>query len=150
MSRLFLMGEDTLFYLNTGTNAVPVWAEIEWASEVNVDRTKGEATLKPKSIAYELTRGTKMQLSISFKYAMTLATDPIFDGLLDSFDNKTPKQFAWADRDIADANVFGVKAWCEVMKFPLPGKAEEGVEIDTEAKLTDYVEGGGLILPEYL
>ena len=144
----FIFGDEVKFYYNTGTDAVPVWVEIDNAEEPMVDLSKSEGTFKPRSIKFELTRGAKHQWAFSWKYSLTRAVDTVKDDLFDSFVNGTPIQFALTDRDIADAEAFGVKAWCEVMKFPISGKEEEGSQVDCEAKPTDYQEASVLIPPE--
>ena len=148
--RFFVFGEDPFVALNTATDASPVWNEIEYGEEFNFDNSKSEGTFKPRATKFELYRGAKHSTVISFKYSLTLGVDPIADALYESFVTGCAIQFVWADRPLDVAGVRGVKAWCEVMKFPMPSKAEEGVMIDIEAKPTDYAEAGELIVPEYL
>lgn len=147
---MFLMGDEPFFNLNTGTNAVPVWASIDLAEEVSLDLSKGSAEFKPRSQKHTFKRGAKHESPLSFKYPVSSVADTIRDALFDSFINGTPIQFAVTDKPIADSSAFGFKGYFEVMKYPLPLNAEEGFMIDVEAEVTDYVESGSLVPPEYI
>ena len=147
---MFLMGDEPFFYINTGTNAVPVYVAVDLAEEVSLDLSKGTAEFKPRSVKHTLKRGAKHESPLQFKYPVTSVADTVRDALFDSFVNGTPIEFAVTDKAIADSSAFGFKAYMEVMKFPMPLNAEEGFMIDVEAEPTDYVEGGALIAPSYI
>ena len=147
---MFLMGDEPFFYINTGTDAAPVWVSVDFAEEVSFDLSKGVAEFKPRSVKHTLKRGAKHESPLQFKYPVTSGADSIRDDLWDSLVAGTPIQFAVTDKAIADTSAFGFKAWVEVMKFPINLNAEEGFMVDVEADPTDYVEGGSLIEPAYI
>lgn len=148
----YAMGNEPLVLINLGTAANPTIVAMDHATEPMFDNGKGEFTFKPRGIDFELMRGAKKTLTVSLKYSFPTsdAVDPVADALYDSFINGTPVELIWSDRPLVDAGARGVRAWCEVFKFPMPAKAEEGVVIDVEAKPTDYCEDGNLIAPGYL
>jgi len=150
----FLHGDDVHFDINTGDDATPAWVAMDNAEEPSADLSKNQTTRKPRKIKYELTRGGKFSNAFSFKYSPVsrpdVASDAVFDKLWDSFINGKPVQLAMTSDGMASNDSFGFKAWCEIMKMPLPGTAEEGVMLDIEAKPTDYVESGALVSPDFI
>lgn len=155
-NHFFMMDEDAFSYINLGTDAVPAWTLMNFAEEFNIDMSKAEIDLPAGISGFKLGRGGDFEAPVAFKYSRPNPgiTDAVWDKLVDSFINKRPVQFGWTDLAMTDANAFGFKAWCEVMKLPFKKVNDESQALDIEAKPTDYYEDGqgvgGLVLPEFI
>jgi len=149
-NHLFIQGDDCYFYLNTGTNAAPVWVEIKNHSDLAISQAKAKATYKIHGSRHNRTRGGKFETSLSFNYQRARVSDAVYDALADSFQNCNPVQLMATDRAYTDPDAVGWKAWFEVFKHDTPMKDEEAVLIAVEAEPTDYVENGQLIEPAFI
>lgn len=148
----FMLDEDAYFYVNLGTDAMPVWTLAEYAEEVSIEITKVEIELPAQVTGFRLSRGGDFEAPISFTYsrARNGITDAVHNKLVDSLINKKPVEFAWTDLPIADVGAFGFRVWSEVMKYPFKKVNDESQAIAVEAKPTDYCEADALIFPKFI
>lgn len=145
------LGHKAKLYINTASNASPVWAELERAIDVSTPLSKAEVDVSRRGSNWKLVKGALKEGSIEFGYrylAGADGTDADYEDLLDSFANNTPLQFAAMDGPIAGDGARGFKAYCEVMELPHDEPLTDGQVVNVVAKPTDYYVSGSLIQPE--
>jgi len=143
-----MLGKDGLLYRNTGTNASPVWVQVNRVSDLNTPLTKGEADVSRRESDWVLKKGTLKEGEISFTYRYKKGTDADYAVLLDSFVNDTPIQWAAMDQAIATSGARGFKAFFEVFDLSNDQPLTEGTTISVTMKPTDHEESDALVEPE--
>jgi hypothetical protein len=143
-------GIDWKLYRNTGTRATPVWSEVLDASDVNCPLTKQMANVSRKRSKWARNKGSLKDGPLEFTYIYQNGTDAHLVAFLDSFVHDTNIEFAVVDRDIADADAFGFRAFYEVSDFPINQPLVDGVSLAIKAALGDYEEDGAAVEPDFI
>lgn len=141
-------GKDLHAYINTGTYASPIWAEILRIENLAAPRGKNTGPLKTRGSPWEKIVPGQKTHAISFNYIRKRATDAVFDDLQDSYDNDTHLQVALTDLPASDPNAVGTKAYYVVTKFDEKQDLENAWQHDVELALAEHFESGTEVEPE--
>ena len=142
------VGNDMKLYYNTGTDAIPAWTEIKLVGDVSVDLNVNDAEVDLRVSNWILNLPAKLTGSIN----VALANDPggtVFDTLRGYFFNRTIKQFASANGDIATTGTEYFKAFCYFSAFPWAQNTQEMSSHDAKLSLAYEEESGALVEPAW-
>jgi len=101
-------------YYNTGTDAVPVWVEVNKCKDLWFPFQLGEAEADARDNEWRSMEPTLIGVEITFGYQYEPGADTVFDALITMALARTSKQFAIADGDIATSGTRYLKAFCKV------------------------------------
>ncbi|MFQ5733186.1 MAG: phage tail tube protein [Planctomycetaceae bacterium] len=131
-----ILGLDAKLYHNTGTYALPTWAEIEDAQDVSLNLEAGEAEAKRRgSGGWAETIAALKEASIEFGL-LYRPSDPDFGVLRDAYLNRTAIDLLVLDGDVATSGSQGLRAVCHITNFSREEPLEEAVTISVTAKPT--------------
>ena len=142
------VGNDLKLYYNTGTDASPVWVEIDRVGDVTVNINIGEAEVDLRVSNWVLNLPAKLSGSID----VTLASDiggTVWDALRVLAMARTQAQFASASADIATSGTEYFKAYSFFTAFPWGQPTQELASGDSSLSLGYTEEAGSLVEPSW-
>jgi hypothetical protein len=136
-------------YLNTGTNATPVFAEAKFIKDLKLPLSKGEVSLEDRDSKWKKMLAGLSEVGLSGTYNKRRnKTDAIWTALMDSYLNDTPLQFYIMDAPIADSGAYGFKAYFQVFSLEKTEELETVQNYSFGMKLTYYEEAGAVVEPD--
>ena len=142
------VGNDMKLYYNTGTDASPTWLEIEMVGDVSADLSCNDAEIDLRVTNWLLNLPAKLSGSLNAKLANDIGgTD--FDTLRGYFFNRTIKQYATANADIAVSGTEYFKSFCFFSSFPWAQNTQEVSSHDAKLSLAYETESGSLVEPAW-
>lgn len=142
------VGNDLKLFYNTGTDASPVWVEINMVGDVTVNINVGEAEVDLRVSDWVLNLPAKLTGSID----VTLASDiagTVWDALRVLAMGRTQAQFASATGAIATIGTEYFKAFAFFSSFPWGQPTQELASGDASLSLGYTEEAGSLIEPSW-
>lgn len=145
-----LAGKNCKLYYNSATHASPTWVLIDRAVDVSISPfAKGEANVNSRASKWAKNIGTQIDAGISFGYRYKTGTDTVRDALIAAFLNGTPLEMAVMDGAIATTANRGLRAFMEIMEFPLDQPLADGVIVNVVAKVTYAEESSAVVDPDW-
>jgi TP901-1 family phage major tail protein len=130
------LGMEAKLYRNTGTYAVPVWAEIANVKDVTLNLEKGEADVTTRANkGWRAKVGTLKEGSIEFEMVWDTG-DPGFEAVKDAYFDDEPIELAVLDGDVTTSGTQGLRALFSVTSFSRKEPLEEAMSVAVAMKVT--------------
>src|SRR5690349_56627 len=143
-------GDQCRLYKNTGTNASPVWVEIDKCKDLSAPVTFGEGDSSARDCEFELTESGLIKIEVTFGYQYVPGTDAIYDALVTELVARTERIYAIADGDITTSGTRYIKLPAQLRGMdneePLDGAKVSGFRL----KPTRLIESSALIKPAFV
>lgn len=141
------VGIEGKLYRNTGTNAVPVWAECEHVRDLTLSDSWNEGDTSSRSTRFAMSRKTRRIVSVEFSMIHDLL-DADFVAILAAYNDKDSViQFLILNGPVATVGNRGVKAHCQVFQKNENQPMAEGQEVAFVLKPTRAYDSTTLVVP---
>ena len=113
-----VMGFNGKLYYNTGTYAAPTWSIINNVGDIKVTDEADESEMGLRSGAgFSYFFAGLRKLSWEWDSIYDLA-DTAIAALKTNYAARTPTEFLFADQAVATSGATGIRATCQIFKFP--------------------------------
>lgn len=130
------LGMQGKLYRNTGTYAVPVWAELSNVKDVTLNLETGDADVTTRNNGgWKASIATLKEASIEFEMVWD-SSDAGFTAIQNAFFTNGSVELAVMDGDIATAGSQGLRATMSIMNFSREEPLEEAMKASVTCKPT--------------
>ena len=146
------IGKDCKAYRNTGTNATPVWVEMDRIRDIGVQQTKAKADTSRRGETTKSKGAGQKERPITLTYVYQPGgdgTDADFDVLEDSFENDSTFEMAIMDGNIATSGVVGLRIFVEVFDFGFDQNIDDTMLFNVGLDHVAVIEAGSKIDPSW-
>lgn len=142
------VGNDHKLYYNSGTDAAPVWVEIDIVGDVTVPFTINEAQIDLRNSDYLMGLAAKIESGFDFFLAADVG-GTVWTALKDLALGRSEVQMASANDDIATSGTEYFKAFARFSDFPWSQPTQEIGSGECTMGLAYVEEAGSLVLPSW-
>ena len=130
------LGMQGTLYRNTGTYAMPVWAELSNVKDVTLNLETGDADVTTRNNGgWKASIATLKEASIEFELVWD-TSDAGFTAIQNAFFTNGSVELAVMDGDIATAGSQGLRATMSIMNFSREEPLEEAMKASVTCKPT--------------
>ena len=130
------LGMEAKLYRNTGTYAVPVWAEMGNVRDLTLNLQTGEADVTVRQNGgWKASVATLKDASIEFEQLWD-TSDAGFTAIQDAYFNNTSIEFAVMDGPIDESGSQGLRATMSILNFTREEPLEEAIKAKVSCKPT--------------